>query len=93
MKNKDVINIIQSFLDGTAKEWDWDDFISIPIKGDPFLEEIRKKCAALPEEFPSGKNNQYCNDEGVKILEGYIRTIEQKMKEDENKKKGARQKY
>jgi hypothetical protein len=81
VESKDAARIIQSFLDGTSKEWEWDDFISIPINDDPFLEEIRKKCAAVKDGFPSGKNDQYCNEEGVKALEGYIQIIKQRMKQ------------
>lgn len=76
MKNEDVLNVIKSFVNGTGGEWDWDDFISIPIKDDPFLEEIRKKCAALPEEFPANKKGQYCSEEGFEVLKGYIRMLE-----------------
>jgi hypothetical protein len=75
-----VISIIQCFLDGTAGKWDWDDFISVPIKDDPFLEEIRKRCAALPEEFPPDKSGQYCNEEGVKILKEYTRILQEKSR-------------
>ncbi len=82
MKERDVLNVIRSFIDGTAKEWDWDDFISIPIKDDPFLENIRVKCSALRQEFPSVQRGQYCNDEGFKVLEEFIRMIEQKMKQN-----------
>jgi hypothetical protein len=82
-KYKDVINIIQSFLNGRSGEWDWDDFISVPIKDDCLLDEIRKRCAVLSEEFPD-KSGQYCNEEGVKVLEGCIRTLEAKIKQEEN---------
>ena len=83
LKNKDVLSIIKSFLDGTAKEWDWDDFISVPMKNQ-FLEEIRKECASLPEEFPTNKKGQYCNDEGVKVLKKYILALEERIKQEKN---------
>ena len=77
MKNQDVINIIQSFLDGMGGEWDWDDFISIPIKNNSFLETIRKECAVIPEKFPPQKTGEYCNEEGIKVLKGYIRILKE----------------
>lgn len=79
MDNKDVISIIKSFLDGTAKDWEWDDFISVPIKNDPFLEEIRKRCVSLPDEFPPAKGKGYCNKEGIEVLKKYIHKLEERL--------------
>jgi hypothetical protein len=73
----DVINFIKSFLDETGGEWDWDDFISIPIK-DKELDKIRDRCASLPEEFPPTAKGQYCNEEGLRVLQEYVEILEDK---------------
>ena len=77
LSKTDVINFIKAFLDGTGGSWDWDDFISIPIE-DKELDRIRDRCAGLPEEFSPTENGQYCNEEGLKVLREYIKTLEEK---------------
>ena len=42
----EVAQYLRDFLNGTGGDWDWDDFISIPI-ADPRLEDIRERAAAL----------------------------------------------
>jgi hypothetical protein len=41
----EVEKTLQSFLDGTDGKWDWDDFVSVPIK-DPVLDSIRERLSA-----------------------------------------------
>lgn len=41
---EEVGQILRGFLDGSGGEWDWDDFISIPL-ADPSLESIRQRAA------------------------------------------------
>ncbi len=42
-RSKDEVQkILQTFLDGTDGKWDWDDFVSIPIK-DRFLDSVRER--------------------------------------------------
>lgn len=42
----EVAQYLRDFLDERGGEWDWDDFISIPI-ADPRLEDIRERATAL----------------------------------------------
>ena len=42
----EVAGYIGDFLDGTGGEWDWDDFISVPIT-DPRLEAIRQEARGV----------------------------------------------
>lgn len=42
----EVAQYLRDFLHETGGQWDWDDFISIPI-ADPRLEDIRERAAAL----------------------------------------------
>ena len=66
--------MIESFLDGTGGDWDWDDFMSVST-GDPFLDSIRMRCAQLPEEFPAEKQGHYCGPGGVEVLRGFVREL------------------
>ncbi|WP_145201485.1 hypothetical protein [Sphingobium sp. B2] len=54
-----VARYIRDFIDNTSGEWDWDDFISIPV-ADPRLEAIR--AAACDVSLP-------CGDEELAELE------------------------
>ncbi len=60
--------IIERFLGGTAHDYEWDDFTSMPI-ADPFLNGVRQACAhadsAYPPEPGSGR---YCSDQGVELM-------------------------
>ncbi len=67
LSRDEVAGIIESFLNGTSGEWDWDDFISIPLE-DPELEAVRRKCAAAREEFPPTQPRQYCGEQGVETM-------------------------
>ena len=42
----DVAGFIRDFIEGTGGEWDWDDFISVPITS-PELEPIRAQAAMI----------------------------------------------
>jgi hypothetical protein len=42
----EVAGFIRDFIDGTGGEWDWDDFISVPIKA-PELDSIRAEASIV----------------------------------------------
>ena len=74
LNKKQAAEIIKDFIDGKGGKWDWDDFISIPIK-DRYLDSIRERCAGLPEEFPPEKGGGYCNKDGLKVLQNYVNEL------------------
>ncbi len=41
----DVACFLREFINGTGREWDWDDFESIPITN-PLLNQIRREALA-----------------------------------------------
>jgi hypothetical protein len=67
LSREDVRRIINAFVDGTGGRWDWDDFISVPLK-DPELERVRLLAAELPDRFPPGLAGGYCSIEGLQVL-------------------------
>jgi hypothetical protein len=71
---EEVAEIIDQFLNGTGSDTDWDDFICVPID-DSELDEIRKRCLTLDEEFPPTKKYTYCNDQGAEILKEYVKQL------------------
>ncbi len=63
-----IADIIERFLDNTYAKYEWDDFISIPLK-DPLLEEVRHQCIEVATLYPPDHPlYQWCNDEGRRVL-------------------------
>ena len=69
----EVIEIIELVSSGTMDCCDWDNFISIPIKGNPEMEAVRAQCEALSGDEniePSGiiRHSEKARQELLKIL-------------------------
>lgn len=69
-----VAETIEAFVNGTGRQWDWDGFISIRLD-EPELEEIRKKCVALPVEFPPSTRTEYCSEAGLQIIRDLVQGL------------------
>jgi hypothetical protein len=82
VSTREIIREITSFLNGTGRAYDWDDFTSIPIS-DEDLNAIRIECAELPHRYPPGNCRQYCSDEGLRRLEEILNNL--KTKGDESR--------
>jgi hypothetical protein len=72
--SEEVANTIDGFINGTGRQWDWDGFTSIRID-DPELEEIRKKCVAIPAEFPPTTKTAYCSDGGLQVMRDLVKGL------------------
>lgn len=70
----EVARIIENFLEGKGNDYDWDDFISIPIL-DNELERIRRDCAHLDQKYPATVKGQFCNGEGMDVLRSYVKIL------------------
>jgi hypothetical protein len=44
----EVVGYLRAFIEGTGGDWDWDDFVSIPI-ADPRLDSIRERASRFPD--------------------------------------------
>ena len=62
-----VAETVEAFVSGTGRQWDWDGFTSIRID-DPELEAVRKKCVAMPVEFPPSNPKDYCSEAGLQVM-------------------------
>ena len=67
LTREEVADTIDAFVSGTSDQWDWDDFTSIRLK-DPQLEAIRKRCVAIPDEFPPTRPREYCSEAGLDAM-------------------------
>ena len=66
----EVAAYLRDFIQGTGGDWDWDDFVSIPI-ADPKLESIR----ARARDYPATEN-------GLAELKALLREAEALMSQD-----------
>ena len=71
---EEVANTLDGFINGTGRQWDWDGFTSIRID-DPELEEIRKRCVALPVEFPPANPKEYCSAAGIQVMRDLLQGL------------------
>lgn len=79
----EVAKYIEDFLIGKGEPYDWDDFISIPIGDDPYLEGIRLQCGGLRDEYPPPPGvRAYCDDRGIQILRELLEELQQKCKDE-----------
>ena len=74
MQKAELADLIEKFVNGTAGEWAWDDFISVK-QSDPEIEEIRRRCAKLPVEFPPKRDREYCSEEGAAVLTDFVQLL------------------
>ena len=72
---KCTIETIRNLLDGTSRDYDWDDFISLPL-GYPGLEEVQRFCNELSETHPPGPKGGYCSEEGFRELRALLEGLE-----------------
>jgi hypothetical protein len=76
MTRIEAADIIAKFLAGRGGEWEWDDFTSVPIKGDRELDAIATFSNLVHDIYPPERPHEYCNDEGKQVLrriEAYLR--------------------
>jgi hypothetical protein len=66
----EVATYLRDFIGGSGGDWDWDDFMSVPI-ANPQLEDIRRRAAAV--DLPS-------TEEGLTTLQGLLAEAERLAK-------------
>jgi hypothetical protein len=71
LTKEEVADEIEAFLNGAGGAFNWDDFCTFTLS-DPELDKIRARCAQLDKEFPPDVSGRYCNEEGLKVLSGYV---------------------
>ncbi len=74
MTREEIAKTIEGFVNGTGGKWDWDDFLAIRLQ-DAELDEVRKKCFSVRDEFPSSDDRQYCSEAGMQVLRDLAATL------------------
>jgi len=72
---QEVADILERFSDLGLGTWEWDDFVSVP-QSDPELEDARKTCLRVRQQFPAGAAGAWCSPEGME----QIRRVAQKLR-------------
>lgn len=72
--NLEVADIIEAFVEGTGRDWDWDDFCSLKIENSE-LDVIRLKCINLSITHPPLPGHRYCNEQGLDFLREVVKDV------------------
>lgn len=67
MTKKELAALLRAFVGGTARKWDWDDFISVPQR-DPEIEHIRRRLLTIDQDYPPTKPGEYCDEQGAQAM-------------------------
>jgi hypothetical protein len=62
-----VADILERFLKSNLNAWEWDDFVGVPQR-DPELEDIRKTCLRVRQEYPAGAMGAWCSAAGIEEI-------------------------
>lgn len=69
----EVAATVEDFLAGEGNPHDWDDFTSIEIRHDSYLEGIRLQCVDIRRAYPPEPgSHSYCNQQGMAILRDIV---------------------
>ena len=72
--NLEVADIIEAFVEGTGRDWDWDDFCSAKIENRE-LDAVRLKCINVSFTHPPPQGYEYCNEEGIQLLREIVKGL------------------
>jgi hypothetical protein len=75
MKRDEIINTVESFVEGTSFDpWEWDDFLSIKIP-DQNAESVRLEIAGISKSYPPTQEGWWCSAEGLNELDRLIKRL------------------
>jgi hypothetical protein len=75
LTRQEVAQILEDFLNGSGKPWDWDDFTLGTSLENSELEAIRVRVRGLGQEYPPDNPNEYSNEQGLAVLRDYVRQL------------------
>ncbi|MHC5006672.1 MAG: hypothetical protein ACYTGF_04840 [Planctomycetota bacterium] len=70
----DAADAIEAFLTNADVFSEWKTFLATPSE-DRRLEQLRKNCINLPTEYPPEPGCEYCGQEGLDLLETYVKQL------------------
>jgi len=70
----DAADAIEAFLTNADVFSEWKTFLETPSE-DRRLEQLRKNCINLPNEYPPEPGCEYCGQVGIDLLETYVKQL------------------
>jgi hypothetical protein len=70
----DAADAIEAFLTNADVFSEWTQFLATQQE-DPRLEQLRVNCTNLPKEYPPDSGQEYCGQEGLDLLDSYVRQL------------------
>jgi hypothetical protein len=70
----DAADAIEAFLTNADVFSEWKTFLATPSE-DRRLEQLRRNCINLPNEYPPEPGCEYCGQEGLDLLETYVKQL------------------
>ena len=55
LERRNVIQLLEMVVEGRASENDWRVFVGVPLRHDPYLEQVRQQCMDIEERTYMGK--------------------------------------
>jgi len=84
---RQIVDLIDELLNGTIGPYDWNDFLTLPMK-DPEIDNVRKECAAIARKYPPQNKKDWCSEAGKNEL----LAISERLKKEIKEKASARRK-
>ena len=79
LEASNLISLFELVLAGEATDNDWHVFIGIPLRHDPFLRRIQRRCELLTETEYLGAGGAYLfSPRGLRELESMLRELKAK---------------
>ncbi|MHC4081870.1 MAG: hypothetical protein ACYS15_06400 [Planctomycetota bacterium] len=70
----DAADAIEAFLTHADVFSEWTQFLATPQE-DRRLEQLRINCTNMPKEYPPEPGDEYCGQEGLNLLESYVKQL------------------
>lgn len=80
VERRNVMTLLELVIAGRATASDWDVFTGIPIRHDPALEEVRRRCLAIAEEEYRGGQRLFTR-QGISQLTDILSEMKEAEKE------------
>ena len=76
--NLEVAQILEDFVEGRGHPLAWDGFTQGRSRQDfedERLEQIRRRCACLDQEFPPKNPREFCSEQGRDVIRRYVEEL------------------
>ncbi len=76
LQRENLVSLLRLLVSGRATQQDWDVFVAIPIRHDPFLRNIQERCIEIAQTEFTGGPGLLFSPLGVAKLECLLKELE-----------------